>query len=78
MPQLPFSERQGIPHHLIDIADPAEDFSAGKFFHMARQTTQEILQVQSAMRPVTIKAASACWDQMCTHRSASDVTCNIS
>ena len=44
--QLPKEERQGIPHHLIDILTPGEDFSAGSFHNLARQATAEILQVQ--------------------------------
>lgn len=42
--KLPESERQGIPHHLIDIIDPQDDFSAGEFFHRARQISDEIIQ----------------------------------
>eukprot|EP00871_Galdieria_phlegrea_P003828 jgi/Galph1/4446/GphlegSOOS_G3055.1 len=38
------SEREGIPHHLIDIVEPTHEFSAGEFFQLARSTTQEILQ----------------------------------
>lgn len=45
MLQLPEHERQGIPHHLLDVADPADDFSAGQFFREARTVTEEILQV---------------------------------
>ena len=29
-------ERGGIPHHLLDCADPGEEFGAAKFQHMAR------------------------------------------
>lgn len=42
--KLPEHERQGIPHHLLDVADPADEFSAGQFFHEARKVTEEILQ----------------------------------
>lgn len=45
--QLPEAERQGVPHHLIDIVDPGDDFSAGSFFYLARQAAEEILQVFS-------------------------------
>jgi len=41
--KLPVSQRMGIPHHLIDILDPSEDFSAGDFFHKARQAAADIL-----------------------------------
>lgn len=42
--QLPENERQGIPHHLLDVADVTDDFSAGVFFHQARRVTAEVLQ----------------------------------
>lgn len=35
-------ERKGIPHHLIDILDPAEAFSTGRFRKLAIQLMQEI------------------------------------
>ena len=38
------AERQGIPHHLIDLKDPTEPFSAGEFGLRARQIAEEILQ----------------------------------
>ncbi|MBV9223930.1 MAG: tRNA (adenosine(37)-N6)-dimethylallyltransferase MiaA, partial [Acidobacteriaceae bacterium] len=27
--KLPFSERRGIPHHLLDILEPGEELTAG-------------------------------------------------
>ncbi len=36
-------EMQGIPHHMIGIADPAEPFSAGKYVAMADRCLQDIL-----------------------------------
>lgn len=36
------SERRGVPHHLIDIADPDEVFSAGEFARRARIVLEEI------------------------------------
>ncbi len=35
-------ERQGIPHHLIDILDPSEVFSTGEFRRQALQLIDEI------------------------------------
>ena len=29
--KVPFAERRGIPHHLIDIADPTEEYTAAQF-----------------------------------------------
>ncbi|HSF22911.1 MAG TPA: tRNA (adenosine(37)-N6)-dimethylallyltransferase MiaA [Blastocatellia bacterium] len=40
--KVPASERRGVPHHLIDIADPAENFTAGDYAQMASQTIREI------------------------------------
>ncbi|MEI7867450.1 MAG: tRNA (adenosine(37)-N6)-dimethylallyltransferase MiaA [Candidatus Methylumidiphilus sp.] len=35
-------ERQGVPHHLIDILDPADAFSTGQFRQQALQLMAEI------------------------------------
>lgn len=35
-------ERQGIPHHLIDVLDPWEDFNVVCFQKMAREALEEI------------------------------------
>jgi tRNA dimethylallyltransferase len=40
--KLPLAERRGIPHHLIDIIDPNELFTAGEFARRARETMAEI------------------------------------
>lgn len=37
-------ERQGIPHHLIDILDPSESFSTGQFKVQALDLMKEITQ----------------------------------
>jgi tRNA dimethylallyltransferase len=36
------SERQGIPHHLLDIVDPAELFTAGDYARLAEATIREM------------------------------------
>ncbi|KAH9310128.1 hypothetical protein KI387_038039, partial [Taxus chinensis] len=36
-------DRQCIPHHLLDIVHPAEEFSAGKYFSAAREVTTTVL-----------------------------------
>ena len=38
-------ERRDIPHHLLDILKPSQDFSAGDFYEAGRAATQAILQV---------------------------------
>ncbi len=35
-------ERQRVPHHLIDVASPAEQFTAGDYSRLARQAIHEI------------------------------------
>lgn len=40
-PSLP--ERRGVPHHLIDLKEPSEPFSAGEFARLARAASREIL-----------------------------------
>ncbi|KAL8209728.1 hypothetical protein R6Q57_006460 [Mikania cordata] len=37
------SDRQEVPHHLVDILHPAEDYSAGNFYDDGRQATKDIL-----------------------------------
>ena len=36
-------ERQGIPHHMIDVADPDEDFSVSRYCAMAAPIVDDIL-----------------------------------
>lgn len=36
-------ERRGVPHHLLDIKEPADPFSAGEFARLARAASREIL-----------------------------------
>ena len=40
--KLPVGERRGIPHHLIDIVDPDELFTAGEWARLARGTIADI------------------------------------
>lgn len=37
------AERRGIPHHMLDLKEPGEPFSAGEFGLRARQIAEEIL-----------------------------------
>lgn len=41
--KLPVAKRRGIPHHLIDVMDVMDDFSAGEFFRLARAAIDDIL-----------------------------------
>jgi tRNA dimethylallyltransferase len=40
--KVPASERQSVPHHLIDIADPTEPFTAGDYARAARTVLRDI------------------------------------
>ena len=37
------TEMQGVPHHMISVADPKEDFSVGKYVGLAEPILQDIL-----------------------------------
>jgi len=37
------AERAAVPHHLIDIADPAENFGAAQFLQLAEKAVREIV-----------------------------------
>jgi tRNA dimethylallyltransferase len=36
--KIPLNERRGIPHHLLDVAGPSHDFTAGEYSRRARLT----------------------------------------
>lgn len=40
--KLSLAEQAGIPHHLMDIAEPAEIFTAGDYRRIAEQTIEDI------------------------------------
>jgi tRNA dimethylallyltransferase len=40
--KVPFSDRQGIPHHMIDVADPLEEFSAARYANEASAIIRDI------------------------------------
>ena len=40
--KLPEADRRGVPHHLMDILDPNEIFTAGEYARAARQTIAAI------------------------------------
>ena len=48
--KLPVEERRGIPHHLIDIADPADVYTAARFAQVENQLLMIIdLQIASSL-----------------------------
>lgn len=40
--KTPLGARRGIPHHLFDILPPSQEFSAGEYARVARETISEI------------------------------------
>jgi len=40
--KVPEEERQGVPHHLIDVANPDQVFTAGDYARMAREVLRQI------------------------------------
>ena len=40
--KVPLAERRGVPHHLIDIVEPTENFTAGDYARIAARTIQEV------------------------------------
>ncbi|HEV8482153.1 MAG TPA: tRNA (adenosine(37)-N6)-dimethylallyltransferase MiaA [Blastocatellia bacterium] len=40
--KVPLLERRGVPHHLIDIVEPTENFTAGDYARAAEKTIREI------------------------------------
>jgi tRNA dimethylallyltransferase len=40
--KVPLSQRHGVPHHLIDIVEPTENFTAGEYARLAATTIKEV------------------------------------
>ncbi len=40
--KVPLSERRGIPHHLIDVADPTDVFTAARYSRDAAQAVRDV------------------------------------
>ena len=40
--KVPVSERCGVPHHLIDIAEPTDNFTAGDYARLASDTIRDV------------------------------------
>ena len=40
-------EMRGVPHHMLDVADPAEDFSVARYVEMAAACIDDILVCHS-------------------------------
>ena len=40
----PLTDRHQIPHHLLDILDPSQDYSVGQFFQHSRSATADVIR----------------------------------
>lgn len=40
--KVPQAERRGVPHHLIDIAEPTENLTAGDYARLAERTIRDV------------------------------------
>ena len=40
--KLPMTDRRGIPHHVIDVADPTEEYTAARYVHDAVAAIESI------------------------------------
>src|ERR671919_688568 len=40
--KVPVAERRGIPHHMIDVADPREEYSAARYAREAAAVIRDI------------------------------------
>jgi tRNA dimethylallyltransferase len=40
--KVPLAQRRGIPHHMIDVADPREEYSAARYAREAAEVIREI------------------------------------
>lgn len=40
--KVPQAERKGVPHHLIDIVEPIENFTAGDYARLSAQAIKEV------------------------------------
>lgn len=40
--KLPFEQREGIPHHMMDLVNPTEQFTAGEYMRIGRMALSQI------------------------------------
>jgi tRNA dimethylallyltransferase len=40
--KVPFAEQQGVPHHMVDVADPLEEYSAARYAREAAAVIRDI------------------------------------
>ena len=64
------AEMEGVPHHMIAVADPAEQWSAARFCQAADACIQDILS--RGKLPVLAGGTGLYLDALCQGRSFSD------
>ena len=56
-------EMDGVPHHMLDVADPAEDFSVARYVDLAAPIVEDILA--RGKRPLIVggrgSTSTICW-----------------
>ena len=67
-------EKQGIPHHMIDIVDPNEVFSLWEFVRQAEKVLQNLYQKKKI--PMLVGGTGLYIDSIIFERNASDVSTN--
>lgn len=61
------SEMDGVPHHMLDVADPAEDFSVARYVDMAAPVVEDILR--RGKRPLIVGGTGLYIDNLLAGRS---------
>ncbi len=60
------AEMAGVPHHMIDVADPEEDFSAARYVDMALPIVEDILR--RGKRPIVVGGTGLYQDNLLAGR----------
>lgn len=60
-------EMDGVPHHMLDVADPAEDFSVARYVDMAAPIVEDILR--RGKRPFLVGGTGLYIDNLLAGRS---------
>ena len=60
-------EMDGVPHHMLDVADPAEDFSVARYVDLAAPIVEDILA--RGKRPLIVGGTGLYIDNLLAGRS---------
>jgi len=58
---IPMEERRGVPHHLLSVAEPGEDFHAARFLAEATRVARE--ELESSGRRSVVVGGTGMWIQ---------------